>query len=102
MGDKKINAPPVKSIPLVSFGLKLEWRKTGPVSPAILPAWGGRDFFKIIDMELELIRTYYWSGTNGKILFQGRLIVYTIKLPWQDNHTRKYLIWNVAKSFEIK
>ncbi len=39
-------------------------------------------------MELELIRTYYWSGTNGKILFQGRFVVYTIELPWQDNHAR--------------
>lgn len=36
-------------------------------------------------MELELIRTYYWSGTNGMILYQGRLIVYTIELPWLDN-----------------
>jgi Family of unknown function (DUF5675) len=59
-------------------------------------------------MELELIRTYYWSGTNGKILLmpsdafsppenlpgagaeehEGRLIVYTIELPWRDNHAR--------------
>ncbi len=36
-------------------------------------------------MELELIRTYYFSGTNGKILAQGRLITYTIELPWKDN-----------------
>ncbi|MDP9042340.1 MAG: DUF5675 family protein, partial [Bacteroidota bacterium] len=39
-------------------------------------------------MELELIRTYYWSGTNGKILLHGRLIVYTIELPWQNNLAR--------------
>jgi hypothetical protein len=39
-------------------------------------------------MELELVRTYYWSGTNGKILAEGRLITYTIELPWQDNHAR--------------
>ena len=36
-------------------------------------------------MELELIRTYYLSGTNGKILSQGSLITYTIELPWKDN-----------------
>ena len=36
-------------------------------------------------MELELIRTYYPAGTNGKILVQGSLIAYTIKLPWKDN-----------------
>jgi hypothetical protein len=36
-------------------------------------------------MELELIRTYYFSGTNGKILAQGSLITYTIELPWKEN-----------------
>ena len=39
-------------------------------------------------MELELIRTYYHSGTNGKILQQGRLIVYSIELPWKDNRAQ--------------
>src|ERR1700709_2663799 len=39
-------------------------------------------------MELELIRTYYPAATNGKILYQERLITYTIELPWKDNHTR--------------
>ncbi len=39
-------------------------------------------------MELELIRTYYPAGTNGKILFQDRLMVYTIELPWKDNLAR--------------
>jgi Family of unknown function (DUF5675) len=36
-------------------------------------------------MELELIRTYWLSGTNGKILFQDRLMMYSIELPWKDN-----------------
>ena len=36
-------------------------------------------------MELELIRTYYPEGTNGEILYQGRLVVYTIELPWKNN-----------------
>ena len=39
-------------------------------------------------MELELIRTYYPDGTNGKILAQGSLITYTIELPWKDNLTQ--------------
>jgi Family of unknown function (DUF5675) len=38
-------------------------------------------------MELELIRTYYPTGTNGKILFQDRLMMYSIELPWKDNQT---------------
>jgi hypothetical protein len=39
-------------------------------------------------MELELIRTYYPSGTNGKILFQRGLIAFSIELPWKDNHAQ--------------
>ena len=37
-------------------------------------------------MELELIRTYHESGTNGKILYLGHLMMYSIELPWKDNH----------------
>ena len=39
-------------------------------------------------MELELIRTYYPEGTNGKILHQDRLMTYTIELPWKNNQAR--------------
>jgi hypothetical protein len=39
-------------------------------------------------MELELIRTYFPSGTNGRILHEGRLLMYSIELPWQNNHAR--------------
>ena len=39
-------------------------------------------------MELELLRTYYPMGTNGKILLQGRWISYCIELPWKNNHTQ--------------
>jgi Family of unknown function (DUF5675) len=39
-------------------------------------------------MELELIRTYFLEGTNGEILFQERLITYTIELPWKNNQAR--------------
>ncbi len=44
--------------------------------------------FKMAIMELELIRTYYPAGTNGKILYQGRLMMYSIELPWKDNLTQ--------------
>jgi hypothetical protein len=36
-------------------------------------------------MKLELIRTYYPDGANGEILFEGRLMLYTIELPWKNN-----------------
>jgi hypothetical protein len=36
-------------------------------------------------MELELIRTYYPTGTNGKIQYQSRLMMYSIELPWKEN-----------------
>ncbi|HEY2347563.1 MAG TPA: DUF5675 family protein [Puia sp.] len=38
-------------------------------------------------MELELIRTYYPNGTNGKILYRDRLMMYSIELPWKENQT---------------
>jgi len=58
----------------------------GPVSPAGFSRKGG--VFKTWIMELELIRTYFPSGTNGKILYQGRLLMYSIELPWKNNHAR--------------
>jgi hypothetical protein len=36
-------------------------------------------------MELELIRTYYPEGTNGRIQYQDRLMIYSIELPWKEN-----------------
>jgi hypothetical protein len=45
-------------------------------------------FLKIWIMELELIRTYYPTATNGKILYGDRLMMYSIELPWKNNHTR--------------
>lgn len=44
--------------------------------------------FKMAIMELELIRTYYPTGTNGKILYQDRLMMYSIELPWKENRAR--------------
>jgi hypothetical protein len=39
-------------------------------------------------MELELLRTYHPTGTNGEILLQGRRICYCIELPWKNNHAQ--------------
>ena len=39
-------------------------------------------------MELELIRTYYPEGTNGKIFSNDSLMMYSIELPWKDNLAR--------------
>lgn len=36
-------------------------------------------------MVLILTRTYFPEGTNGKLLYKGKLICYTIELPWKDN-----------------
>ena len=36
-------------------------------------------------MQLELVRTYYPEGTNGEIFFNGRLMMYSIELPWKEN-----------------
>ncbi len=39
-------------------------------------------------MELELLRTYYPEGTNGRMLTQGGLRFYFIELPWKNNHAQ--------------
>jgi hypothetical protein len=39
-------------------------------------------------MKLELIRTYYLLGTNGKILIGDQLLAFSIELPWKDNCAR--------------
>jgi hypothetical protein len=38
-------------------------------------------------MVLELSRTYFPFGTNGKLKFEGKLICNTIELPWKKNKT---------------
>jgi len=57
-------------------------------------------------MELELIRTYYPDGTNGKILYQDRLMMYSIELPWKDNRARVSCIpegsHGLVKRFNIR
>ena len=39
-------------------------------------------------MELLLTRTYFPEGTNGKLECEGKLICYSIELPWKKNETR--------------
>lgn len=36
-------------------------------------------------MVLFLTRTYFPDGTNGKLKCEGKLICYTIELPWRQN-----------------
>jgi len=37
---------------------------------------------------LELTRTYFPDGTNGKLECEGKLICNTIELPWKMNETK--------------
>jgi Family of unknown function (DUF5675) len=39
-------------------------------------------------MVLELLRTYFPDGTNGKLECEGKLICLTIELPWKSNETK--------------
>ena len=39
-------------------------------------------------MILELSRTYFPDGTNGKLECEGKLICLTIELPWKNNETK--------------
>ena len=39
-------------------------------------------------MIIDLTRTYFPEGTNGKLECEGKLICYTIELPWKKNETR--------------
>ena len=39
-------------------------------------------------MKLFLTRTYFPEGCNGKLECEGKLICYTIELPWKNNETK--------------
>jgi hypothetical protein len=39
-------------------------------------------------MVLELTRTYFPNGTNGKLECKGKSICNTIELPWRENEKR--------------
>ena len=39
-------------------------------------------------MVLELTRTYFPDGTNGKLECEGKIVCKTIELPWKNNEKR--------------
>lgn len=39
-------------------------------------------------MVIFLTRTYFPEGTNGKLECEGKLIAYSIELPWKRNETK--------------
>ncbi|MEZ7499601.1 DUF5675 family protein [Flavobacterium sp. Arc3] len=39
-------------------------------------------------MLIQLQRTYFPNGTNGKLECEGKFICYTIELPWKENEKR--------------
>lgn len=39
-------------------------------------------------MVINLTRTYFPEGTNGKLECEGKFICYTIELPWRNNEKR--------------
>lgn len=39
-------------------------------------------------MVLELTRTYFPEGTNGKLECEGKIVCKTIELPWKNNEKR--------------
>ena len=42
--------------------------------------------------ELILERVYFPRGTNGMLTYNGRLLCYTIELPWQNNAPQRSCI----------
>jgi hypothetical protein len=42
--------------------------------------------------ELILVREYFPRGTNGTITHKGRLLCYTIELPWLNNEPQRSCI----------
>ena len=39
-------------------------------------------------MVIQLQRTYFPNGTNGKLECEGKFICHTIELPWKENEKR--------------
>ncbi|MFK7001501.1 DUF5675 family protein [Flavobacterium oreochromis] len=39
-------------------------------------------------MMLFLNRTYFPEGTNGKLICEGKILCYTIELPWKNNEKK--------------
>lgn len=57
-------------------------------------------------MELVLWRTYYPTGTNGDLLFNGVVLCHTIELPWKANQHKISCIpegkYELVKRYSIK
>ena len=57
-------------------------------------------------MVITITRTYFSSGTNGKLECEGKFICNTIELPWKKNETRVSCIpegnYFIKKRFSTK
>jgi hypothetical protein len=57
-------------------------------------------------MVVFLTRTYFPNGTNGKLECEGKLISYTIELPWKRNETKVSCIpegkYFIRKRYSLK
>ena len=57
-------------------------------------------------MVIFLTRTYFPNGTNGKLQCEGKLISYTIELPWKRNETKVSCIpegkYFIRKRYSLK
>ena len=57
-------------------------------------------------MELELLRTYYPTGTNGNLLAVGIGLCHTIELPWKENQHQASCIpegrYELVKRYSLK
>ena len=57
-------------------------------------------------MVIFLTRTYFSNGTNGKLECEGKLISYTIELPWKRNETKVSCIpegkYFIRKRYSLK
>ena len=57
-------------------------------------------------MVIFLTRTYFPTGTNGKLECEGKLIAYSIELPWKRNETKVSCIpegkYFIRKRYSLK
>jgi len=57
-------------------------------------------------MVLFLTRSYFPEGTNGKLICEGKILCYTIELPWKNNEKKVSCIpegkYRIAKRFSAK
>lgn len=53
-------------------------------------------------MELHLQRTYYATGTNGTITWDGHFLCYSIELPWKGNRRKVSCIPEGRYSLEMR